>query len=153
MLAELLSLAEIRDIIVSERMKVYEAVVLQIKWCSGCYIKWCYYCLKSNHLSDYFHLIKRIIWVSKILPSNYLREDLNQYCPKLRRASAIVTASVTETKLDSFSVFQKVSVQPARLHPTSMEGIHIYSPTEDIPRIEWKDEPRPLINSSQKEPS
>lgn len=31
MLAELLSLAEIRDIIVSERMKVYEAVVLQIK--------------------------------------------------------------------------------------------------------------------------
>ena len=48
-------------------------------------------------------------------PSKYLREALNQCCPKLRRASAIVTASVTETKPDSFSVFQKVSAQPARL--------------------------------------
>ena len=83
-------------------------------------------------------------------PSKYLREALNQCCPKLRRASAIVTASVTETKPDSFSVFQKVSAQPARPHPTSMEGMHRQSPAEDSPRIEWKDDPRPLINSSQK---
>ena len=56
-------------------------------------------------------------------PSKYLGEELNQCCPKLRRASAIVTASVTETKPDSFSVFQKVSAQPVRLHPTSMKLI------------------------------
>ena len=34
-----------------------------------------------------------------------MRENLNQYCPKLRRASAIVTASVTET-----SPFLKIAI-------------------------------------------
>lgn len=81
-----------------------------------------------------------------------MREDGYQHSEKLRRASAIVTASVTGIKPESFSVFQKVSAQLDRPQPTSMEGMHMYGPAEETPMIEWNDDPRPFINNSPKQP-